>query len=360
MKILVIGKFYTEGFALHISETLKSMGHSVICIEPGLKERNYQWKFSKRWMQVKQNIYNLSDNLAAIRAKRLSKLFGKIGRNKIDLTIVCHDRFLWPKEVEKLKTNTKTPVVLWFPDYIGNLKGYFANAPYDAVFFKDPFIVQTMKGFVSPPVYYLPECFNPLTHRLPDLEAGDLNAYICDITTAGNMHSYRVAFFKQLEEYHVKLWGNPPPLWLQMESVNQMYQNKPVTNKEKAKAFRGARIVINNLHPGEMWGVNVRTFEIAGIGGFQLVNWRPGLNQLFEDSKEIVSFTSMEDLKEKIDYYLDHENERNVIAKAGMEKAYREHTYSHRLNTLIETVKGRAKGFPLPEFISGKEQKIKI
>lgn len=37
MNILVIGKFYTEGFALHIAETLSTMGHTVRRFEPGCK-----------------------------------------------------------------------------------------------------------------------------------------------------------------------------------------------------------------------------------------------------------------------------------------------------------------------------------
>ena len=38
MNILVIGKFYIEGFALHIAETLVGMRHTVYRWEPGYQE----------------------------------------------------------------------------------------------------------------------------------------------------------------------------------------------------------------------------------------------------------------------------------------------------------------------------------
>ena len=37
MNILVIGKFYNEGFALHIVETLSAMRHAVRRFEPGFR-----------------------------------------------------------------------------------------------------------------------------------------------------------------------------------------------------------------------------------------------------------------------------------------------------------------------------------
>ena len=222
------------------------------------------------------------------------------------------------------------------------------NAPYDGLFFKDPYIVRTLGGVLASPVYYLPECFNPEKHWLPDEAIGQDPAYICDITTAGNQHSWRVAILKHLSGYDVKLWGGHPPLSLPTDPVGRMYQGRPVYNHDKVRAFRGAKIVINNLYYSEVWGVNVRCFEAAGAGAFQMVDWRPGLGQLFEDGRELIAFRGMADLKNKIDYWLPREEERRAIAEAGMRRAHSEHTYRHRLELLLDTLKGNAAGYPLP------------
>ena len=223
------------------------------------------------------------------------------------------------------------------------------NAPYDGLFFKDSYIVHILADVLASPVYYLPECFNIDRHWLPEDAIGNESVYQCDITTAGSQHSWRVAFYKHLADYDVKLWGNPAPLWMSSGPVARMHQGRPVFNHDKVRAFRGAKIVVNNLHYAETWGVNVRAFEAAGAGAFQMVDWRPGLGQLFRDGQELVSFRGTEDLKAKIDYWLPRGDERREIAEAGMRRAHAEHTYRLRLDLLLSTLAGNARGYPLPE-----------
>ena len=119
-------------------------------------------------------------------------------------------------------------------------------------------------------------------------------------------------------------------------------------NQDKARAFLGARIVLNNLYYGEIWGLNVRTFEAAGIGAFQMVDWRLGLDQLFEDGKELISFRGMNDLQEKVDVWLNRSEERLAIANAGKRRAHADHTYRLRLSLLLDTLAQRTNGFPMP------------
>ncbi|MCZ7612754.1 MAG: glycosyltransferase [Ignavibacteriaceae bacterium] len=117
-----------------------------------------------------------------------------------------------------------------------------------------------------------------------------------------------------------------------------MYTGEFVFNESKCKAVLSAKINSNTLHPTEIEGLNARTFEIAGIGGFQIVNYRSELSNFFDDENELISFNNFDDLKEKIQFYIGNENLRNKIAKAGQERAYNEHTYKIRLRTLMEKV----------------------
>lgn len=348
MNILVIGKFYTEGFALHIAETLTVMGHDVRRFEPGARTGRIGGRFGHRCDQIYGALYTTSDNLPAVRRHRMKKLWRVAEDGPLDLVIVCHD-FLWPAEVEELKRRTSARVAMWFPDALVNFgRSFFMNAPYDALFFKDPYIIHILGDVLQSPVYYLPECFNPARHVLPEGDTSVSNEYACDLTTAGNSHSYRVAFFMHLKAYDVKLWGKSAPLWMPTGPVKQMHQGRGVYNQDKARAFRGAKIVVSNLHYGEIWGVNARTFEIAGIGGFQLIDWRPGLSQLFAEGKEIVAFRGIDDLRNKIDYYLANPGEREKIARNGQQRAMAEHTYKDRLQLLLDTLHLQAKGYTLP------------
>jgi len=348
MNILVIGKFYTEGFALHIAETLVSMGHSVRRFEPGFRSGRIGGRIGHRLDQVRRVIHSSTDSLPAVRTQRMKALWRVAEDAPLDVVIICHD-FLWPDEVTELKRRTNAQVAMWFPDSLANFgRGFFMNAPYDGLFFKDPYILHALGDVLKSPVYYLPECFNPARHCLPEEAIGQDATYRCDITTAGNSHSWRVAFYKNLSDYDVKLWGNPAPLWMAPGAVAGMHQGRPVYNHEKVRAFRGAKIVVNNLQYSEIWGLNVRSFEAAGAGAFQMVDWRPGLCQLFEDGRELITFRSMADLKQKIDYWLPREAERRAIAEAGMRRAHTEHTYALRLSLLLDTLAGMQRGYPTP------------
>jgi spore maturation protein CgeB len=349
MNILVIGKFYTEGFALHIAETLTAAGHRTRRFEPGFRSDRIGGRIGHRVDQAGRVLFAATDSIPAVRAHRIRELWRVAERGPVDVAIVCHD-FLWPREVAELKRRTGAQVVMWFPDHFVNFgRGFFMNAPYDCLFFKEPYIVRALDGIVRSPVFYLPECFNPEKHWLSDDQLGQEPVYQCAITTAGAQHSWRVAFFKHLADYDIKLWGNPAPLWIDAGPVTEMHQGRGVYNHDKAKAFRGAKIVINNLHFGEIWGLNARAFEAAGAGAFQMVDWRPGLSQLFNDGEELIAFKGLEDLRHKIDYWLRRETERRVIAEAGMRRAHAEHTYSLRLDTLLMTLAGRENGFPMPD-----------
>jgi spore maturation protein CgeB len=69
--------------------------------------------------------------------------------------------------------------------------------------------------------------------------------------------------------------------------------------------------------------VSGRTFEIAGCGAFQLIDQeRSNYKIHFEEGKEIVAFSDVDDFKKKIEYYLKHDDERATIAEASQKKAY--------------------------------------
>ncbi|HEY3488863.1 MAG TPA: glycosyltransferase [Candidatus Deferrimicrobiaceae bacterium] len=347
MNILVVGKYYAEGFALHIAETLSRMGHAVRRFEPGYRAHRLGAGLGRRVDQVGEAVHGATDNVPAIRARRMRALWQAVDEGPLDAVIVCGDP-LWPGEVRELRRRAGAPVAMWFPDAMVNLRrAFFMTAPYDAAFFKEPYLVRVLDGVVTPPVFYLPECFNPAAYELAETD-GEAGNFQCDIATAGTQHSWRVSVFRHLAGYDVRIWGGKPPLWMDPNPVAEMYRGRPVFGREKARVFRGAKIVLNSLHYGEVWGLNARLFEVAGIGAFQMVDWRPGLGQLFEDGRELVSFRGIPDLKRKIDWWLPRDEERRAVAEAGMRRAHAEHTYRHRLKLLLATLAGKERGFPMP------------
>ena len=76
--------------------------------------------------------------------------------------------------------------------------------------------------------------------------------------------------------------------------------------------------------------VRLRDFEVPMSGGFYLVEYMEELEEFFDIGKEIVCYADPQDLVDKIRYYLEHEDQREEIRKAGYERAVRNHTWHKR------------------------------
>jgi len=341
---MVVGNFAKDSFATHIFETLIDMNYEALSYSVVPNTYDYNNYLTYILKKSYRHAFSILNNLYFYRKKRLNPLLKVLKTKQPDLIIVTHD-FFWPIEITRIKSNFNGIIILWFPDAITNFgKGFFLISDYDFLFFKDPFIVRKLRKVTTKPVFYLPECFNPKRHFF-DKKKEIRREFISDLNCVGNFHSWRSLFFEKLSKYDFKFFGINPPNWMNIGSLTIHFQGFPVFNETKAEAFLGAKIVLNNLHYGEIWGLNARAFEIAGVGAFQLIDYTDGLNELFEDGKEIISFKGVDDMIRKIDYWLLHENERNEIGKAAKLRSYNEHTYEIRLNTLINTVFNNEHGF---------------
>jgi spore maturation protein CgeB len=80
---------------------------------------------------------------------------------------------------------------------------------------------------------------------------------------------------------------------------------------------------------------NPRTFEIASCATLQLTDIRDDLVSFYTPDVDIVTYSSPQEMVEKIEYYLIHEDERREIAIRGMERTLRQHTYAIRLDTML-------------------------
>tara|TARA_B100001109_G_scaffold255510_1_gene258897 strand:+ start:4944 stop:5981 length:1038 start_codon:yes stop_codon:yes gene_type:complete len=343
MNVALIGKFYTEGTGQHLTEAIESNGDKVIQIDPEINFYNGRL-ISKRMRNVGITFYKeVLAKHPKVKHRASKKIYTELLGENIDLVISLHD-FLDRKEVKNIKKITKSPVCIWFPDALVNLKkSMFFYADYDFLFFKDLYLIQQVKNELNLNAHYLPQCCNPDKHKIEEFQDGEEDFYACEITNAGNLYPSRAALLSQLkEQFQIKLWGDLPPIWLNAPELDSIVMRKVVYNKEKAKAFRAAKVVLNNLHPTEVNGLNKRTFEVAPCGGFQITNLKPCTSALFEIDKEIVCYSTFNELVEKLTYYIDDKNkiERQAIIEAGRKRVLKDHTYLNRYQQLLEVVFG--------------------
>jgi spore maturation protein CgeB len=84
--------------------------------------------------------------------------------------------------------------------------------------------------------------------------------------------------------------------------------------------------------------IHARPFEFSGCGAFVLSGYAAGMEEYYEEGREMAFYRGTDDLIEKVRYYLERESEREAIAKAGYERTMREHTYEARFRALFASV----------------------
>lgn len=98
--------------------------------------------------------------------------------------------------------------------------------------------------------------------------------------------------------------------------------------------FKKAKINLNISLRSIKSGIPLRAFDIMGAGGFLLSNFQADFLDDFIPGEDFEYFESQQDLLDKIDYYLSHEEERAAIAKNGHDKVASAHTYIHRIKEM--------------------------
>lgn len=169
---------------------------------------------------------------------------------------------------------------------------------------------------------FLPHGFDPETHRPHVLTAEDERRYGCDFSFIGNWSRKKQSIMEQvcsrLPTISCRIWG--PREW----GVLPQYQHQHVLGIEYAKAIALSRIniaLLSEQRAGASSGdlITARTFEIPACGGFMLHERTDEARQFFRD-EECAYFSDVDELVEKISYYLANEGERREIAAAGMKR----------------------------------------
>lgn len=107
---------------------------------------------------------------------------------------------------------------------------------------------------------------------------------------------------------------------------------------EMPKVFRMSKINLNFTIPNIKSGIPLRIWDVLGCGGFLLTNYQAEIPYYFKEGEDLVCFDGLEDLCEKVGYYLEHEEERKRIAWNGCRKVREKHSYIERIHIILDTV----------------------
>ncbi len=303
------GQFYKEG--------LEKAGHSVIPVDPE---------------QVDNPRRRIDDILK---------------NNKIDFILYTKDEL--PADViAGFKKYTK--IVQWYPDpVIPDWLPPYVKVP-DIFFTMSEGLLDELRQYNSS-VHFLSQAFSPSFFRINEISNRDIKSYSTDVTFVGNLGSK--PWYLQRRDYlqavirngfKLKWWGPRLPrkfatLPLILGKLGRSYGGKFVWGEEHAKICRLSKIYLAfDAVPHVRKSMSERIYIAVGCGAFYMCHHVDGIEEVLEPGKEIVTFQSEEEMIDMIKYYLQHDELREKIAKAGQKRVLKDHTYEIRIRQMFEII----------------------
>lgn len=170
------------------------------------------------------------------------------------------------------------------------------------------------------------------------------DSYHSAVTFLGSYHPadyrQRLAILMRIKDLGLQVWGNRE--WMNTP-LRDCYRG-PVTPdvSEIRRIYAASNIVIHsdaNASNPHATGLTMRPFDVTAAGALLVAqDDRPEIDDMFSKGREYVSFHDELDVREKVDYYANHREARDEIARAGFYRTRSEHTYLDRMEAVLHTI----------------------
>lgn len=114
----------------------------------------------------------------------------------------------------------------------------------------------------------------------------------------------------------------------------------PVFGTAMLEILAESRIVLNiHADTSPDYASNMRLFETTGVGSLLLTEQRRNISELFFPGDEIVTYENTGDCLEKIRWLSSHREESAAIARRGMNRTHKDHSFDRRAGMFCEIVR---------------------
>ncbi|MEN9846189.1 MAG: hypothetical protein RIS36_1336 [Pseudomonadota bacterium] len=341
-KIAVLGPFHggTLPTATYTYQALQRMGQRVRGIDMS--------GFNDGFMLLEQFVKNEARH-GAMRGHYVDLvsqvLLESFHEKPIDILICMAQAPISAKALTELRSRGVI-TVLWFAeDYLRFTYWREMAKYYDFVFtIQKGECIERIKAAGAAEVHYLPMACDPYFHAPLRLSQEDKERWGSPFSFVGAGYHNRVQTFASLANYPFKIWGSEWPSGKPFDRLVQE-ESRRIKPEEYIKIFNATDVNLNLHSSSERDGidpsgdfVNPRTFELAASGAFQLCDNRQLLPELLEVGTEVVTFSSREEMIEKMEYYLARPEERKQICERARARVMRDHSYDRRMEQMLSTI----------------------
>lgn len=121
------------------------------------------------------------------------------------------------------------------------------------------------------------------------------------------------------------------------DSQSNVTLHPPIPFEEAIEVMKQSKIVLNSS-PSSKNGGHERIFTAMGCESLLVTSQNVFMDEHFVNGMDLAFYNHGEwnDVDEIINHYLTHNEEREEVASRGREKVMQEHTWDHRVKTVLE------------------------
>lgn len=326
MKILLYqGRTFDLSNPFPLAEELKKYGFEV---------EVFDW----------QNYINFDPNISAFRRIR-RKLFANLNKVRLnlefkkcvfqgqyDIVLIVMGRHLHSSVIRTVAQNSVSRLCYWSTDdplnsVVSDLEVQKALKFYSLVFTPRPQRIECYRKLSSAKFISVEWYAHPVIHAIGEQSVFKPRQFDHRVSFVGSYSSERYSILKSLDVNNISVfgWG-----WNRVRTqLKQDQSSRVLSLDDMCGVFLSSQINLNFFTKQNFDVTNMRLYEIAAVGGFQIVEDSEAVRRIFEDGVEVVTFKNIEDLNRKIKFYLARPELCRQIGLAGYKK-YREMDYSYK------------------------------
>jgi len=190
---------------------------------------------------------------------------------------------------------------------------------------------------------WLPVACDTNVHSSVEISPEERRHYGNDVVFAGSYYPNRAELFERLVDFNLGIWG---PGWEKLDQKSKLIgciRGTYTPPSEWSKIYSASKIILATHYQDPerkipVYQASPRIFEALACGAFVISDNQRDVFLLFKDSQHLVRFDGPNNLMEKIQYYINHYEERKKIADRGREEVIKNHTYVHRIEKLLSLI----------------------
>ena len=355
MRVLVVGPHWHAGWTESTRDALLALGceaqvfyyNQTAGRQAASRTRAY---LAQKFAGVALHTPNpLRQLLWMLNGRQLhTQLIAAVRAAQPELVLVLKGETILPATLRAIKHPAGAPLLAaWYYDnpFVFNERDPYWLVPYGLPVYDHSFVFDrgyfpelTARG--ARRITFLPSACDPAMYHPAPAEVArhsGLASTICFICTFTPARGVMLAEIGGLD--NTAIWGpgwQPTLKQLRGKLAPNIFRGEGLPPAQVSLAYQAASIVINT-HGSQtrLGGLNTRAFEVPASGAFQLMDYVPEMEPLLQPGHDVAVYRTPQEAGAVARDYLADPEARQRIARQGHERVMAEHTYKHRLQTLL-------------------------